>query len=94
MTESTRQEKVYHGIGASPGIAIGKVLLIKHHNTSYAKPPDVKIKAEDVENEIIKFEKAIETTRIELENLQKRVQSKLQSREASIFDAHLLIVDD
>ena len=94
MSNSTAAEKIYHGIGASPGIAIGKVLLIKEHSTSYVKPPDITITAEQVNLEIKKFEKALEKTRLELEELQKRVQDKLQAHEASIFDAHLLIVDD
>ena len=91
---SEAKEKIYHGIGASPGIAIGKVLLIKEHSTSYAKPEDTTISQEEVEAEIEKFDKALEKTRNELEDLQKRVLNKLQSHEASIFDAHLLIVDD
>jgi phosphoenolpyruvate-protein phosphotransferase (PTS system enzyme I) len=94
VAKSTAKEKIFHGIGASPGIAIGKVLLIKEHSTSYAKPPDAKITPEQVDAEIGKFEKALEKTRLELEDLQKRIQNKLQAHEASIFDAHLLIVDD
>lgn len=94
MSTSKAKEKIYHGIGASPGIAIGKVLLIKEHSTSYVRPPDVTITAEQVEDEIKKFEDALDKTRLELEDLQKRVLNKLQAHEASIFDAHLLIVDD
>jgi phosphoenolpyruvate-protein phosphotransferase (PTS system enzyme I) len=91
---SNFKETIYHGIGASPGIAIGKVLLIKEHSTSYVKPPDTNIKAEQIDSEIKKFENALDKTRLELEDLQKRVLNKLQTHEASIFDAHLLIVDD
>ena len=94
MAKTEAKEKIYHGIGASPGIAIGKVLLIKQHSTSYVKPPDVKISPENVDAEINKFESALEKTRQDLEELQRRVQNKLQAHEASIFDAHLLIVDD
>ncbi|MDD5728781.1 MAG: phosphoenolpyruvate--protein phosphotransferase [Victivallales bacterium] len=94
MPHSDSKEKIFHGIGASPGIAIGKVLLIKEHSTSYVKPPDAKIKAEDVDAEITRFANALDKTRSELEELQKRIQTKLHTDEASIFDAHLLIVDD
>ena len=94
MPDSRSKEKVYHGIGASPGIAIGKVLLIKEHSTSYVKPAEVKIKSKDVDAEIDRFDNALDKTRNELEDLQKRVQNKLHANEASIFDAHLLIVDD
>jgi phosphotransferase system enzyme I (PtsI) len=88
------KEKIYHGIGASPGIAIGKVLLIKEHSTSYVKPPDVSITPEQVDAEIKRFEDALDKTRAELEELQRRVLDKLHANDASIFDAHLLIVDD
>jgi len=88
------QEKIYHGIGASPGIAIGQVLLVKEHSTSYKKPLDATISAEQIESEIKRFEIALDNTRLELEELQKRVLNKLQAHEASIFDAHMLIVDD
>ena len=94
MTDSKSKEQIYHGIGASPGIAIGKLLLIRQHSSSYAKPPETSITSEQVEDEIVKFDAALEKTRFELEELQKRVQNKLQAHEASIFDAHLLIVDD
>ncbi|MBU8902560.1 MAG: phosphoenolpyruvate--protein phosphotransferase [Victivallales bacterium] len=94
MSNPTVKEKIYHGIGASPGIAIGKVLLIKEHNTSYVKPLETTITAEQVDIEIKKFELALDKTREELEELQKRIQNKIQAHEASIFDAHLLIVDD
>ena len=91
---SETKEKVYHGIGASPGIAIGKVLLIKEHSTSYVKPSEINITVEQIETEIQRFEDSLNKTRQELEELQKRVLNKLQAHEASIFDAHLLIVDD
>ena len=79
MPDSRLKEKIYHGIGASPGIAIGKVLLIKEHSTSYVKPPEVKIKAKEVDAEIDRFDSALDKTRNELEELQKRVQNKLHA---------------
>ena len=94
VSEASAKEKVYHGIGASPGIAIGKVLLIKQHSTSYAKPVHTPITQDQVKDEIARFDAAMEKTRLELEDLQKRIQNNLQAHEASIFDAHLLIVDD
>ena len=79
---SKTKEKIYHGIGASPGIAIGKVLLIKEHSTSYVKPAEVKINEDQIEAEIQRFEDSLDKTRQELEELQKRVLNKLQAHEA------------
>jgi phosphotransferase system enzyme I (PtsI) len=94
VADTPSTEKVYHGIAASPGIAIGNILLIKEHSTSYSESSDEPIDPDKVEEEIDRFHSALDKTRNELLDLQKRIQDKLESREASIFDAHLLIVDD
>ncbi|MFA7231706.1 MAG: phosphoenolpyruvate--protein phosphotransferase [Victivallaceae bacterium] len=91
---SDTPEKIYHGIAASPGIAIGQALVIKEHNTAYTESSDSPITPEQIECEIDRFSTALDKTREELINLQKRLEDKLDAREASIFDAHLLIVDD
>ncbi|QSH42184.1 phosphoenolpyruvate--protein phosphotransferase [Lentisphaerota bacterium ZTH] len=94
MADTSTKEKVYHGIAASPGIAIGRVLLIKEHNTSFTESSDEPIKPEQVDAEVQRFNIALDKTREELLDLQRRIQKDLDTRDASIFDAHLLIVDD
>lgn len=94
MAQGEKREVVFHGIPASPGIAIGAVLLIGNYSKSHQEPQDKSIKAEDVEKEIVKFNQALDKTRAEIKDLQKKIQAKFDAREASIFDAHLLIVDD
>ncbi len=90
-----RKEIVFHGIAASPGIAIGQVLLIAGHHSDYDHKQEDRQGSEiNAEHEIERFKKAIDKTRTDIIELQKRVQSTLEEREASIFDAHLLIVDD
>lgn len=92
--ENTKKEIVFHGIPASPGVAIGPALIIGNHCTSYKEPEKRQIDPEETELEVARFQKALDKTRYEIQELQKRVQNKLDEREASIFDAHLLIVDD
>lgn len=94
MQNSKPQEKVFHGLAASPGIATGKVLLIQEHNTAYSEIEDRLIPHDQAEHEVERFHAALDKTRDEIVALQKRVQSRLNATEASIFDAHLLIVDD
>ncbi len=90
-----KKEIVFHGIAASPGIAIGTVLLIGSHICHEATPAeDRQVDPEDVEKEVSRFLRALDKTRCDIIELQKRIQSTLEEREASIFDAHLLIVDD
>ena len=94
-TKTERKEIAFHGIAASPGIAIGQVLLLSgHHSESELPQENRSIAPEEVEAEIVRFNKALDKTRSAIIELQKRVQSTLEKREASIFDAHLLIVDD
>ena len=88
------KELVLQGIAASPGIAIGPALLVAEHNTSYKEPSDQPVPEDRVDNEIDRLKRALELTREDLIDLQKRMQTKLESRDVSIFDAHLLIIED
>ncbi len=93
--DAERKEIVFHGIAASPGIAIGQVLLLAGHHGEYDHAQeDRQLNPDELNLEIERFKKALDKTRNDIIELQKRVQSSLEEREASIFDAHLLIVDD
>ncbi|MEI3005304.1 MAG: phosphoenolpyruvate-utilizing N-terminal domain-containing protein [Victivallales bacterium] len=90
-----KREVLYHGIPASPGIAIGTVMLIAELDRTLFK--DIKITGiapEQVDTEFALFRQAIDKTRDEIKELRTRVQTSLESHEANIFDAHFLIVDD
>ena len=83
--------KKLKGIGVSSGIAIGKVFL-------YIFEP-IKISTEerdnipvDVKRKIL--EKAIATSKKEIEILLKNLKRAKKDKEASIFEAHLLFLDD
>lgn len=90
---SVKKEILFHGIPASPGIVIGNVLLIKtRHLEQTIEETTIESGKED--DEVLRFQEAIDRTRAEIIELQKRLQNSLEEREASIFDAHLLIVDD
>ena len=93
--KTVKREILFHGIPASPGIAIGTVMLIADSHRDLVR--DVKtarITPEQVEPEITLFRQAVDRTREEIKELRTRVQSSLESHEANIFDAHFLIVDD
>ncbi len=88
------KEMILHGIAASPGIAIGEVLIVNSFYTSFQEPDIKTADPEKLDEEIELFNKALDVTRKELQEMQKRIQKELDEKEASIFDAHLLIVDD
>jgi phosphotransferase system enzyme I (PtsI) len=76
------------GIGASSGISIAKVFLLKEE--------ELKIKKEssDSTKEITLLEKAIETTKKQIEEIKVIAAKNLGEETAAIFDAHLLVADD
>jgi phosphoenolpyruvate-protein phosphotransferase (PTS system enzyme I) len=87
-------EKVFHATAASLGIAIGPALVIRELHKSYSEPEDKVISPEDSDREVERFNVALDQARDELEELRVRIQGVLEEREANVFDAHLMIVDD
>jgi phosphoenolpyruvate-protein phosphotransferase (PTS system enzyme I) len=85
------RELEFRGIGVSPGIASGPVLLLKadeHPLPEYAVP------AEEVPREMIRLEAALIETRRQLHEIQQRVGEAMGGESAGIFEAHLHVVDD
>jgi phosphotransferase system enzyme I (PtsI) len=77
------------GIAASPGIAIGKVLI--------KKDPEIKIEkkvVEDVEKEIRRLDEAREIAKEQINNLYEHTLKTIGEEEARIFEAHGMILDD
>ena len=83
--------KKLHGISASSGIGMGKVLLIGKEEFSVLQH---KITIAEIPTEILKFEEALIKTRRELVELQRNISHQLGQDHAQIFDAHLLVLED
>ena len=79
------------GIGVSPGISIGEVLLTKR--VIFSSRKDI-ISPKQLDNEIARLEKAIERTQQQLTAIKDKVREKVGEEHSFIFDAHLLIVKD
>jgi phosphotransferase system enzyme I (PtsI) len=79
------------GIGVSPGISIGEVLLTKRVIFSSRKDS---IASGQLAREVARLEKAIERTRHQLTNIKDKVREKVGEEHSYIFDAHLLILKD
>ena len=89
-----RNEVMYHGIAASSGIAIGIALVVGGTNRSSLDLEPKPITEAEVPAETARLNAALAKTRAQILELQARVKSSLACQEASIFEAHLLIVDD
>lgn len=83
--------KILKGISASPGIAIGKVLLLDKEDLSVPSQP---IAPESVPLEIMRFEEALTQTRAQILKIQHQITQELGREHAEIFEAHLTIIED
>lgn len=89
--QTQKEEKRFSGIPAAPGIAHFPAFLRHEVDEEILSHP---IDDADVEREIIRFEDALIATRVELLEIQQRIVAAIGSEDASIFDAHLLVVED
>ncbi|MDR2396751.1 MAG: phosphoenolpyruvate--protein phosphotransferase [Puniceicoccales bacterium] len=79
------------GVGASNGIACGPAwVFIK----TELEVPYYPIESHQIQSEIKKFQNAIDKARQQILNVQAEITQKLGAAEASIFDAHLLLLED
>jgi len=79
-----------YGIPASNGIAIGDILYYDH-NFSFDLS---KFKPKTIENSIQTFKEAILNTILYLEELSKKTEKEIGLKEAAIFDAQILMLED
>jgi phosphotransferase system enzyme I (PtsI) len=83
--------RTYKGIGVSPGIAIGRAVIIEKRIVSIYRVP---IREEDVPAEITRFTESLEKTRDQLHELKAKVSRSMGEEYASIFEAHAMMVSD
>ncbi len=79
------------GTGVSPGIAVGRALVMERDAAPVfrlAVPKDL------AEHEVRRLEEAIEASREQLRAVKERLSREVGAPHAYIFDAHLLMLDD
>ena len=85
------EEVRLRGVGVSAGIGRGTVFI---HHPEDEEPPKKKIDSSDVSGEIARFEAALIATRAQILEMQQKIAEAIGAKDASIFDAHLLVVED
>lgn len=83
--------RTYKGVGVSPGIAIGRAVIIEKRVASVYRVP---IREEEVASEVTRFLESLEKTRDELLELKLKVSRSMGDEYAQIFEAHAMIVGD
>jgi phosphotransferase system enzyme I (PtsI) len=84
-----KSEIVLSGNGVSPGVVLGQALKLDSHNRII-----LKVHIDDVEAEVGRYLRAVETAKEQMKNLQSRLEEKVGEEHSIILDAHLLILED
>ncbi len=91
MSDSARQEIRFEGVGVSPGMACGKIHVVRDDLDDVAR---YRIAPSQIPDEIGRFETALIQTRMQILEMQQRIAESIGAKDAAIFDAHLLVVED
>jgi phosphotransferase system enzyme I (PtsI) len=81
----------FEGAGVSPGIAHGKIHVVRDELDEVVR---YRIAPSQVADEISRFEAALIQTRMQILEMQQRIAESIGAKDAAIFDAHLLVVED
>ncbi len=85
------EAKVFKGISASPGIAIGKAFVLEDMDLAVGRwqvPPEA------VKAEVSRFRQAVSDTRKEMIGTQQKILKLLGKTHARLIEAYLLILED
>ncbi|MBU3192119.1 phosphoenolpyruvate--protein phosphotransferase [Clostridium bowmanii] len=77
------------GIGVSPGIVIGKALLKEEKKIIIEKKSII-----NCEEEIERYKSAMDNSKSEIQDIYNNVLKSMGEKEATIFEAHLMILED
>ncbi len=91
MSDSANQEIRFEGVGVSPGMACGKIHVVRDDLDDVVR---YRIAPSQIPDEIGRFETALIQTRMQILEMQQRIAESIGAKDAAIFDAHLLVVED
>src|SRR6266498_1629892 len=85
-------ETIFRGIPVSPGVCRGKLLVVgKPHTEAVIRQ---RVSEAEVPEELKRLEQGLVETRQQILEVQRQVTKGLGAEDASIFDAHLLVLED
>src|SRR5579872_3369758 len=88
---SQKGEQSFRGIPVSAGVCRGKILVIDRSRPSIGKQ---NVPESQLQEEISRLERSLVQTRHQILEVQRRVSELMGAAEGSIFDAHLLVLED
>src|SRR6516165_5494131 len=84
-------ERVFRGIPVSAGVCRGKLLVLDRSRPVIGQR---ELGDEQLNEEVNRLERALVQTRQQILDVQRRVSEAMGATEGSIFDAHLLVLED
>jgi phosphotransferase system enzyme I (PtsI) len=84
-------ERVFRGIPVSNGVCRGKILVLGKTEHTIGRQA---IADSHLHEEVSRLERALVQTRHEILDVQRKVSEAMGAKEGSIFDAHLLVLED
>ena len=84
-------ERIFRGIPVSAGVCRGKILVV---DRTRPRIDGRKLADSQIPEEINRLEKALVLTRQQILEVQRKVSKAMGAQEGSIFDAHLLVLED
>ncbi len=84
-------EKILRGIPVSAGVCRGKLLVLDKPRQGIEKR---ELAEADIPDELNRLQQALLKTREQLQEVQRQLAQSLGAGQASIFDAHLLVLED
>jgi phosphoenolpyruvate-protein phosphotransferase (PTS system enzyme I) len=92
MPESLpKGEKTFRGIPVSAGVCRGKILVLGRSRPNIAQR---QLTDAELSEEINRLERALVQTRHQILEVQRKVSEAMGAQEGSIFEAHLLVLED
>jgi phosphoenolpyruvate-protein phosphotransferase (PTS system enzyme I) len=89
---NSKAERIFQGNAVSPGIVLGQALKLDSHNRVILK---IQLAHESlVEEEVLRFQRAIAAAKAQLALLRARLQEKVGPEHGFILDVHLLMLED
>jgi phosphotransferase system enzyme I (PtsI) len=88
---SNKGQKVFRGIPVSTGVCRGKILVLGRGRPAVTKGT---LTDAQLTEEVNRLEKALIQTRHQILEVQRKVSDAMGAQEGSIFDAHLLVLED
>jgi len=85
-------EIVLRGIPVAPGVARARILVLNQPQAGTV--PRTRIAPGDIPKELTRLQNALVATRKDILNIQQKVAEGLGAKDASIFEAHLLVLED